>query len=51
MTVVPLPQGREEQTEVLEAEDDEKKESEVDERSKREPLNERMRHGYDREME
>ena len=42
----------EEQKEVLEAEDDEEKEDEVDgEVEEREPLNVRMRHGYDHEME
>ena len=42
----------EEQKEVLEAKDDEEKESEVDgEVEERESLNLRMRHGDDREME
>ena len=42
----------EEQKEVLEAKDDEEKESEIDgEVGERESLNARMRHGYDREME
>ena len=46
-----LPQESEGQKEVLEAEDNEEKESEIRWRGRRErePLNVRMRHGYDDE--